>query len=338
MENMRVDYVSGRFMIVHAGDDSAAGPNSAYAPGNEDRTNPSVLSLVARDGILHRHQDIDGQIVREWQIRVFEPRNPIVSTATGNQYGVVPFESQPAYGHHYILVASPDPQKTLATIDTEQWSNILVVVQDRLRWLYTQKGVSYVGVYADHDGALEGGIGAYPHLNIVTFKIIPPAIEKEIISHRKSQETRGTCPVCSVINDDESGDRIIMKTDNFVAYCPWSPSYPLEFCIAPLRHAVSIAKISQKEIDDLAMLIRTTIGGLTSMVDGVSYSIVFHLSAERKSSRQIHWHIKVYPMTKKWTGMERGYGIHLNDVSPEDAARRLKSSCKKEFANMVSAM
>ena len=335
MGSVRVDYVSGRYMIIHEGDDSGTGAESSYAPGNEEKTNPSVLSLVVKDGILQRRQDIDDQLVRGWTVRVFEGKNPIVSTSEDSKYGAAPFESRPAYGHHFILVASPDHRETLVTIDADQWSNILVVVQDRLRWLYTKKGVSYVAVYADHDGAVSSSDKVHPHLNILSLQMIPPVIEAEVESHKKSQEKRGTCPVCDMIEGVGSRSRCVLQTERFVAYCPWSPSYPLEFCIAPKRHMVSFAKISQKEIDDLALIMRATLGGLANMVKDVSFSMVFHLSAERKNSRQIHWHIEVYPVTKSWTGMERGYGIHLNDVSPEDAARQLGTACKRELASMV---
>ncbi|MEK6931644.1 MAG: galactose-1-phosphate uridylyltransferase, partial [Thermoproteota archaeon] len=52
-------------------------------------------------------------------------------------------------------------------------------------------------------------------------------------------------------------------------------------------------------------------------------------------SRQIHWHIEIYPITKPWSGLERGYGIFLNDLSPEQAAEKLGASCRKELANLV---
>ncbi|NNL59652.1 MAG: galactose-1-phosphate uridylyltransferase, partial [Nitrosopumilus sp.] len=34
-------------------------------------------------------------------------------------------------------------------------------------------------------------------------------------------------------------------------------------------------------------------------------------------------------------GLERGYGIFLNDVSPEHAAEELGTACRKELANLV---
>ena len=57
---------------------------SPYAPGNESMTNPSVLSLVAKDGMLQRLQDSEDNYVENWSIRVFESKNPAVSTQTEN--------------------------------------------------------------------------------------------------------------------------------------------------------------------------------------------------------------------------------------------------------------
>lgn len=334
MGEMRIDYLSGSFMIVRKNDDFGKGLDSSYAPGNETQTNPSILSLVIKEGMMQTRQDIDDQVVKDWSIRVFANRNPIVSEAKNNEYGKPPFESQPAHGYHYTLVASPDPRQTFATIDVEQWSRILVVVQDRLKWLYTRKGVSYVAIYADHDGTLDKEAKMHPYLNIMSLKMIPPTIEREIGVHHQSQEKHAVCPICQIIKSEDRSRRIL-QTENFVAFCPWSPSYPLEFCIAPKRHSMSFAKTSQKDLYDLALIIRAMLGGLTSLVHDITYSIAFHLSAEKKSSRQIHWHIEVYPVTKKWTGIERGYGIHVNDVSPEDAAKKLGAECKKELANIV---
>ena len=109
MGDMRKDYVSERFMIVAKKDDKVIDPKkSPFAPGNEAMTNPSVLSLVAKDGMLQRLQDNDDDYVKNWAIRVFESKNPIASIETENSYSDKPFYSEPAYGYHYIVVASPN--------------------------------------------------------------------------------------------------------------------------------------------------------------------------------------------------------------------------------------
>ena len=107
----------------------------------------------------------------------------------------------------------------------EQWSNVLVVVQDRLRWLYTQKGVTYVSIYGD-SGELAGNTNSHPHLNILTLSTIPPVIEAEAEASHKILNEKGVCHMCQTINEELSGPRQILQTDGFIAFSPWAPSYP----------------------------------------------------------------------------------------------------------------
>ena len=335
MGGMRKDYVSERFMIVSKKDEKIIDPKkSPFSPGNESMTNPSVLSLVAKNGMLQRLQDDEDNYVTNWSIRVFESKNPVVSIDAENSYSDRPFYSEPSYGYHYVVVASPNSKDTFATIDTEQWSNVLVVVQDRLRWLYTQKGVTYVSIYADH-GELSGNNNPHPHLNLLTFSSIPPIIEEEAEASHKILNEKGVCHMCQTVNEEIGGPRQILQTEGFMAFSPWAPSYPYEFWISPKKHTTSFSKISQKEINDLSLILRSTLGGLSKIIKNVSFNLVFHLSPEKKNSRQIHWHIEIYPLTKNRSGLERGFGIFLNDISPEQAAEKLGVACRKELAAIV---
>ncbi len=335
MGSIRKDYVSERFMIVSKKNAKITNPKkSPFSPGNESMTNPSVLSLVAKSGMLQRLQDDDDNYVTGWSIRVFESKNPIVSVDAENSYSDRPFYSEPAYGYHYVVVASPNAKDTFATIDTEQWSNVLVVVQDRLRWLYTQKGVTYVSIYADH-GELSGNDNPHPHLNLLTFSSIPPTIEEEAEASHKILNEKGVCHMCQTVTEEIGGPRQILQTEGFIAFCPWAPSYPYEFWISPKKHTTSFSKISQKEINDLSLILRSTLGGLSKIIKNVSFNLVFHLSPEKKNTRQIHWHIEIYPITKNRSGLERGFGVFLNDVSPEQSAEKLGAACRKELAAIV---
>jgi len=140
MGDMRKDYVLERNVIVHPTTKKNTDTKKCpYCPGNESMTNPSLLSLVERDGMLQRLQDSEDFFVEDWSVRVFESKEPTVSISTKNSYSDRPLYSEPAYCYHYIVVVSPNHKDTLSTISTDQLSNVLVVVQDRLSWLYTQK-------------------------------------------------------------------------------------------------------------------------------------------------------------------------------------------------------
>ena len=45
--------------------------------------------------------------------------------------------------------------------------------------------------------------------------------------------------------------------------------------------------------------------------------------------------VEVYPHTTPWSGLERGFGIFLNEFSPEKAAEELGIACRKELSLLV---
>ena len=99
MGDMRKDYVLERNVIVHpTTKKSTDSKKCPYCPGNESMTNPSLLSLVAKDGMLQRLQDGEDFFVTNWSVRVFESKEPAVSTSTPNTYSDRPLYSEPAYG------------------------------------------------------------------------------------------------------------------------------------------------------------------------------------------------------------------------------------------------
>jgi len=49
----------------------------------------------------------------------------------------------------------------------------------------------------------------------------------------------------------------------------------------------------------------------------------------------LHWHIDVYPQLSTWSGLERGFGVYINNVSPEHSAEVLGSAARKELAGLV---
>ncbi len=115
----------------------------------------------------------------------------------------------------------------------------------------------------------------------------------------------------------------ILSTEFYIAFAPWASAHSYEFWIYPKRHQTSILKLSQKELMDLSLLLRSTLGGMSKVLDDCGFNLVIHSSSEKKTTKQIHWHVEVYPRVSKWAGLELGAGIFVNEVSPESAAELL---------------
>ena len=139
---------------------------------------------------------------------------------------------------------------------------------------------------------------------MVSFSTIPPTIDHEANSSHRILNEKGVYPMSQVVTTESGGPRQILQTEGFIALSPWAPSHPYEFWICPKKHTTSFSKISQKEINDLALILRASLGGLSKKIKDVSYNIAFHLSPEKKNSKQIHWHIEVYPKIIPWSGLE----------------------------------
>ena len=305
-----------------------------YCPGNRYLPDQLILSFVVKDGILQRLYDSQEDDDENWAIRVFECKNPIVTTTPNHEYSDKPFYREPAYGYDLIVIPTPQHNESLTDLSVDQWTNLLLVLQDRVRWLYSQRGVTYVAIYASR-GNKGGSMIDHANFHITTFSSIPPVIEKEAKTFHQLINENGICPACNVIESEINGPRQLFSTDNFITLVPWAPTYNYEFWICPRKHSTFFSKTSQKDIADLSLVICSSMRGMDTVLGKTDFSIAFHISPEKKNSRQIHWHIEIYPLITSWTGLERGFGIFVNLSNPERTAEVLGAASRKELARLI---
>jgi UDPglucose--hexose-1-phosphate uridylyltransferase len=340
---LRRDYLLDRFVIVPTEDNNGNGNGRShkkqsrvclYCPGNEHLTSPAVLAMVQKDGMYQMLSDDENNHVKDWCVRVFPSNEPAVSTAPSVAYGEQPLYREPAYGFHYVIVAAPDHKQKLSNMPIDQWANVLLVIQDRVKWLYSQTRVNYVSIFAGY-GKNAGSNGEHSHINLVTFPAVPSTIMQEAKSSEKFMDDNGVCPVCDIVSVESNGPREVLSTQNFLAVCPWAPTYPYEFWIIPKRHSPTFSSVTQIEINDLALMLRSTLGGLCHSLKDTYFNLAFHLSPEKKNNVMVHWHIEVYPQISNWSGFERAFGVYMNNVSPEHAAEVLRPASRKELAESL---
>lgn len=311
--------------------------NCNLCPGNEKKNSPADLVLVQTEGILMKMSDEDDDPVQNWVVRIFPSEYPVVKSNPELTFSEKPLYSEPAYGQHYIAVTSPNHNESFSEMSIDQSVNVLTCVQDKVRGLYNQKKVSYVAILINQ-GEKAGSLYQHPHIEIITLPILPPIIEQEAIAMQKSMYDFGICPMCNVVNIESGGPRQILATEKYVAIAPWASSQDYEFWIVPKLHKTSFLKSTQKEISDLAMIIRCTLGGLSKSLKNPAFNLVFHLSSEKKSTRQIHWHIEVYPQVNSSSGIERGMGVHINRIRPEEIAEELGKCSRQELSKIIGIL
>ncbi len=308
--------------------------NCPFCPGNEDKTPPAELVLVSKNNTLLKLADSDNERVTDWTVRYFPNKYPAVSLDSEPKYTDPPLQSEPAFGYHHVLIVTPDHSATFGTIPVEQWVDILAILQDRVRWLYSKKTVGYVSVFIN-SGNEAGASFSHPHLQTLTLTRLPPLIEEEARSMHNSMAELSMCSMCRVLSLETNSERKIISTESFLAFAPWAPTHAYEFWIFPKKHETSFLKVGQKEIQDLAVMLRVMMGALSSALSDPPFNLSFHISSEKKMTKQIHWHIEVYPQIVKWAGLERGNGVYINPVPPEEAAQILGAAARKQMAQII---
>jgi len=309
-------------------------PKCILCPGNEEKTKSAVMVLIQKEGALMKMSDEDYAPVKDWIVRVIPSEEPVVSPTPGPAYSDQPLYSEPAHGHHYIMVVSPNHYEDFTNMSTEQMINVLTSLQDKIRGLYNQKKVSYVAVIMNN-GEEAGAKYTHPHLEIITLPCLPPNIEQEALDAQRSMNDLGICPMCTVVNVEVGGLRQILATENFAAIAPWASSQSYEFWIIPKTHKTSFLKATQKEISDLALILRCTLGGMSKGLDAPAFNLAFHFSSEKKTTRQLHWHIEIYPQKNKLGALEKGMGVYINQVGPEQVAEKLGAYSRQELAQII---
>ena len=290
----------------------------------ESDTDEPAQLLIYRDGNIQKMDNAFGR-ENDYTILMHKSSNPIVTTNSKETYTDAPMSSQPAFGHHYELTVTGSDDRI---DDQQQWTNMLVAAQNTVESLYERRHVKYVAIYADMSA-----FSCVPHLNVVTFKDVPLTITDEVKMANIAKNNLDVCHVCQMIKPGTEKNNHILEAGSFIAFCPWSPSFPYEFWIAPKRHGVRFLSISQKEIKDLALILTALLKGLATILDNAPYSLVLRLPP--KNRIQLHWHIEVYPSTPVSPSLLHGFGISLCDVSPEEVVKRLSAAGRSELVSIV---
>ncbi len=110
---------------------------------------------------------------------------------------------------------------------------------------------------------------------------------------------------------------------------PFAARWPFEVAVRARRHGLRrLADLVPEEQRDLAVALRDVTRRYDALFD---FQLPYMMVAQEAPHDQPDWHLafELYPLhraprvTKIRASIETGLGLFLNDVAPEDAARKL---------------
>jgi UDPglucose--hexose-1-phosphate uridylyltransferase len=127
-----------------------------------------------------------------------------------------------------------------------------------------------------------------------------------------------------------AGDRLILKERGFAAVSAFAARQPYETWIIPERHAARAEASTDAELADLAHVLLATLRRLQARAHllgrSLAYNLILHTGPfNDEHADSYHWHWELTPRMTHLAGLEWGAGVAINPVSPERAARELRS-------------
>ncbi len=253
-------------------------PVDPFAPGNEHLTPPEVFRIG------------NGEANKPgWKVRVVPNKYPITDI-------------------HEVIIHSPDPEKDIEHLPTEQVELILQAYRQRYQ---THRKDGQVLIFANH-GEMAGPSLTHPHSQLV---VIPRQINLDALAR-------------------EPVNNIVEETTFFIVYCPDFSQWPYEVWIAPKAEKTYFGDIKDDELKDLAKILKSTICRLHGCFNNPEVQKI-HARGDFAYNYYIYhgesWFIRIIPRFIHRAGFELGTGLSVNIIDPKDAAANLAS---KEFCNI----
>lgn len=263
----------------------------------------------------------------EWRVRVVGNKFPAVENVGERVRKVAGiYRSMSAVGFHEVVVEHPLHNMTIALMTDGQVSDILTAYRERYREIRWDERVEAIIVFKNH-GESAGTSLVHPHSQIVATPIVPSQIRNRMEEAIRYFDDTGECVCCSTLRDELSaGERIIYENDSFAAFIPYAALSPFHTWIFPKRHSSSFDEMTDQEIPDLAMCLRTVLAKLYHGLSDPDYNYSIRSIPTRELHVEyFHWYLTIVPRVTKTAGFEIGSGMYVNSALPEQSAEFLRN-------------
>ncbi len=289
-----------------------------FCTGNEANTPPEVFAL--RDG--------GGANSGGWTVRVVPNKFAALRPEGSDKVRQVGLHAaRDGYGAHEVIIESPAHNLDLWEMTEGQVECVIEACRQRFLAYETVELLHYVLVFRNH-GARAGTSLEHPHSQLIAGPVMPHQLQVEMQGAAAYWEYLGKCVYCALIEDElRSGERIVLETKHFIVVTAFAGRYPFETWILPKRHSIRFAAMSEAEAEDLARVLKETLGRLAGCLNRPSYNFAIHTApAAEHNVRAYHWHMEIFPRITTLGGFELGSDIYINVMAPEEAARFLREA------------
>ncbi len=280
-----------------------------FCPGHEEST-PPALETIGDSG--------------DWTVRVIPNLYPAFEGDDGfavRHVGPVHVMAE-GTGIHEVFVYSRDHEGSLDQLSDEGACAFMHALQRRFADHADLPNIRYTQAIVNH-GREAGASIAHPHGQLLGLPFVPGEVLDE---ERAFGRFAGGCLLCTTVDAElATGDRVVFSNDDVVVLCPYWSGSPYELLIVPSRHELHLQDADDASLEAVGCALRDATAFLNRAIGDVSYNVGFH-TAPHQHEGEYHWHAHVWPNLATQAGFERGTGVLINIMPPEQAAETLRNA------------
>lgn len=298
-----------------------------FCEGNEGKTPPEIAAVRANGS---------GPNQPGWQVRVVPHKFPALRIE-GNmdRKGIGVYDRMNGVGANEVIIETPQHNLNLADARVEHIEQVIRMYRERLVDLLRDHRFKCILIFRNY-GAAAGASLSHPHTEIIASPVTSLTLAGELDSAKQHYMQKERCLFCDVIQQEiESGERIVVATEEFVALTPFASRFPFEVFIAPRSHHHSFAEISDHMIHCLAVVLKEVLLRSKKCLNDPAHNFLIHTSPNVKARPRrrdywdtievdFHWHIEFMPRLTRIANFEWGPGFYINPTAPEEAAKYLR--------------
>lgn len=348
---MRYDWLGDRWVIIAPQrtarpDDFIQSPVLTQDPatcpfcvGREEETPAAVATYPAKKSQWNGTNRWDSG--SEWSVRVVPNKFPAVNfpkdefafaelsasahECASQEPSTDLFQRRNLFGAHEVVIESPHHVQSLTALSPSAIQPVFLAYRDRLRYWLDERKCSYAVLFKNV-GQDAGASLAHTHSQLIATDLLPRNVARTVERMQLFETKESQCLHCRTVADELEQDlRVVEKTPDFIAYCPFASRLPSLVTVTTIEHQSQFQRLEDDKLEQLAWLMHRLIRRVESCHPKSSYNFVLHTApAMAAGSTHYHWRIELFPRLTKVAGFEWGSDCYINPLTPEDAARNLR--------------
>lgn len=307
--------------------------NCPFCAGHEDWTPTAVQSYSTQSSCG----------TTNWNVRVVPNKFPAVNSALKGLVDIpkcaIPvevveagdasinlFQRRDLSGGHEVIVESPQHLHSISQLDRQAAQLVFTAYRDRLRYWLDERGLAY-GVVFKNVGADAGASLVHTHSQLIATDILPADVARATERMELFMTKESACLFCRMAEDElEQKVRLVERTADFVAFCPFASRFPSMVTILPTEHESRFQTLTESKLAQLSWLTHRLVRRIERCFPDAAYNFIIHTSPNRpRTPESIHWRIELFPRITKVAGFEWGSDCYINPLAPESAAAALRN-------------